>query len=294
MITNQPNLAASRNAQNILFYLASFVKRLARSRSGLLGLLILGFWIIVLVITLFWTPYGPSDFHIESRLQAPSLKFPFGTDKFGRDVLSRVLAGSKEVIFIASSGTLLAIFVGTVIGLITGYFGKFCDEVVMRFMDIFMSFPSLLMGLLVLGMLGPGLINVILVIGVVFSPRVARVARSGVLEVKAKEFIEAAKSMGESSFRIMVIEILPNILGPLGVEFSIRFAYSIFLSASLGFLGVGVQPPTPDWGLMVSEGRDFIQFAPWVVFFPALAIALLVIGVNLLSDAIRQLAAGEI
>jgi peptide/nickel transport system permease protein len=279
---------------HIAFSLVSFYKRIIRSKSGLLGILIISFWIVVMIITIFWTPHGIAEFHLATSLQPPSWKFPCGTDKFGRDVLSRVLAGSGEVILLALGGTLFAVFIGTLIGLTTGYFGKLYDEIIMRLMDIFMSFPSLLMALLVLGVLGPGWINVIIVIGVVFSPRVARITRSAVLDVKNREFVEAAKSRGESSFHITAIEILPNTLGPLGVEFSVRFAYSIFLSASLGFLGLGVQPPTPDWGLMVNEGRDFIQIAPWIAFFPALAIASLVVGMNLMSDAIRQLAAGEI
>jgi len=283
-----------RRTLNGCLTLVGFLRRIARSRSGLVGLLILGFWISIMVTTIFWTPHSTSDFHFASRLQPPSFEFPFGTDKFGRDVLSRVLAGCKEVILLALTGTLFAVSLGMLIGMTTGYFGKWYDEIVMRFMDIFMSFPSLLMALLVLAVLGPGWVNVIIVIGVVFSPRVARVARSAVLDIRNKEFVEAAKSRGENSFYIMGIEILPNILGPLGVEFSVRFAYSIFLSASLGFLGMGVQPPTPDWGLMVNEGRDFIKVAPWIAAFPALAIASLVISVNLLSDAIRQLAAGEI
>jgi peptide/nickel transport system permease protein len=274
--------------------LTTFLKRLRCSGLGFFGLLILVFWIMIMLMSLFWTPYGPSDFHPESRLQPPSLKFPFGTDKFGRDVLSKVLAGSKEVITISLSGTLFAMLIGILVGLTSGYFDKLYDEIVMRIMDIFMSFPSLLLALLVLGVLGPGWISVVLVIGVVFTPRVARVTRSAVLEIRHKEFVEAAKSRGERIFYILIIEILPNILGPLGVEFSVRFAFSIFISASLGFLGVGVQPPSPDWGLQVNEGRDFILSAPWVVFFPCLAIASLVVGVNLLSEAIRQIVAGEI
>jgi len=278
----------------ILLRFGTFLRRLTRSKSGLGGMLILSFWVAITILTLFWTPHSITQFHLDRRLQPPSSEFIFGTDKFGRDVLSRVLAGSREVIVLALTGTLLGLILGTVIGLTAGYVGGLYDEIAMRLMDIFMSFPALLLALLVLGMLGPGLINVIMVIGVVFSPRVARVARSAVLDIRFKEFVEAAKSRGENSLYLMGVEILPNALGPLGVEFAVRFAYAIFLSASLGFLGLGVQPPAPDWGLMVSEGRDFMQFAPWVVLFPALAIASLVVGVNLLSDAVRQLAAGEI
>lgn len=279
---------------NIYNTLRNLLKRLFDSGPGRFGLLILSFWLIVMVMTLFWTPYGTSDFHIEHRLEPPSRQFFFGTDRFGRDVLSRVLAGSRQVILVSLSGTLIALLMGATVGLTAGYFGKLYEEIIMRFMDIFMAFPSLVLALLVLGILGPGWTSVVLVIGVVFTPRVARVSRSAVLEVKNREFVEAAKSRGEGSFYIMVVEMLPNILGPLGVEFSVRFAFSIFISASLGFLGVGVQPPTPDWGLLVNEGRDLVLVAPWVVFFPCLAIASLIVGLNFLSEAIRQLAAGEI
>ena len=270
------------------------LRRLGRSPSGAAGLAILGFWLVVVAVSQVWTPHPPTQFHMTHRLEAPSPQFPFGTDKFGRDVLARVMAGSGGVIGMALAGTLLAVLLGAAVGLASGYFGGAPDELAMRLMDILMSFPALLLALLVLGMMGPGLLNVVLVIGVVFAPRVARGARDADIETMPEEIVEAARARGERAFHIMVVEILPNTLGPLGVEFSVRFAYAIFLSASLGFLGLGVQPPSPDWGLMVSEGRDFITMAPWIVFFPALAIASLVVGVNLLADAVRALAAGEV
>lgn len=272
----------------------AWTKRLTRSKSGLIGLGIICFWFAMVAMTFFWTPHDPFSFHLSSRLRPPSTKFLCGTDKFGRDVLSRILTGSGVVMLLAMSGTVLSLVLGTIVGLTAGYFGKWYEEGVMRSMDVLMSFPSLLLAILVLGMLGPGFVNVVIVIGVVFCPRVSRVVRSAVLEIVPKEFVEAAKSRGEHHAQIMLREVLPNIMGPLGVEFSVRFAYAVFLSASLGFLGLGVQPPTPDWGLMVSENREFMSIAPWTVFFPALSISSLVIGINLLSDSIRQLAAGEI
>jgi peptide/nickel transport system permease protein len=268
--------------------------RLSKSKTGLIGLVIISFWFIMSIVTVFWVPNDPFEFNSKHRLEPPSAAFICGTDKFGRDMFSRVLCGSREVILLALSGTLFALFLGTVVGLSAGYYGKAYEEIAMRAMDVLMSFPSLMLAILVLGMLGPGFINVVVVIGVVFCPRVSRVVRSVVIEIMPKEFIEAAKTRGEGNLQIMVREVLPNILGHLSVEFSVRFAYAVFLSASLGFLGLGVQPPTPDWGLMVSENRDFLSIAPWTVYFPALAISSLVIGVNLLSDSIRQLAAGEI
>ncbi len=268
--------------------------RLLGSKSAVVGMIIVGVWFAIMVISLFGTPYDIEEFNIMARLQPPSITHPFGTDKFGRDIMSRVMAGSQQVVAIALTASMLALIVGATVGLIAGYFGGLIDEIMMRSMDILMSFPGLLLAILVMGMLGPGTYNTILVIGIVFSPRVARVCRGAVLEVVTKEFVEAAKSRGASLFHMLFIEITPNILGPLGVEFTVRFAYAIFLNASLGFLGLGVQPPTPDWGLLVNEGRQFITIAPWLVFFPAMSIGTLVVGVNLLSDAVHQLASGDI
>lgn len=273
---------------------AELFSRLCDSKTGLAGLIIIVLWLIIAVVGHFWTPYDPLSFDIPARFQPPNWDHWLGTDKFGRDILSRVMSGTASVILLALSGALLALLLGTTIGLISGYRGGFLDEVLMRAMDVLMSFPALLLAILVLGTLGGSSLNVVLVIGVVFCPRVARVVRGSVMEVRPLEFIEAAVLRGERSFNIMIREILPNILGPLGVEFSVRFAYAIFLGASLGFLGLGVQPPTPDWGLMISENRVFMVNAPWTVVAPGLAISSLVVGVNLLADAVRQLAAGEI
>ncbi len=270
------------------------LKRLTSSPAALTGLIIVALWFMVMLTSVFWTPYRTDQFNVAQRLRPPALEHPCGTDKFGRDVLSRVMAGSRHVITVALVSSILALVLGAVVGLVAGYFGGLLDEVAMRAMDILMSFPGLLLAILVMGILGPGNFNTIMVIGLVFSPRVARLCRGVVMEVATMDFVEAARVRGASLFHMLVIEITPNIVGPLGVEFTVRFAYAIFLSASLGFLGRGVQPPTPEWGLMVNEGREFITTAPWVVLFPSLAIASLVIGVNLLSDAVHQLAAGEI
>ncbi|MBP6019172.1 MAG: ABC transporter permease [Burkholderiaceae bacterium] len=272
---------------------ASMLARLARAKGGKWGLALVAFWLIVFIVSLVWTPYDPFEFHFGDKLQPPSADFLLGTDKYGRDTLSRIMTGSREVILISTGGTLLAIALGLFIGITSGFFGHLYDEVIMRSMDIIMAFPSLLLALLVVGVLGPGELNVVLVIGVVFAPRIARVARSVVMELRVKEYVQAAQVRGDSVWNIMLVEMLPNMLGPLGVEAGVRFAHALFLSASLGFLGLGVQPPTPDWGLMVNEGRDFIEMSPWVSLFPAIAIATLVVGVNILSEAYRRVWAGE-
>ena len=274
--------------------LFNVLKRLSNSSLGMIGMTIITLWIVVALLGPIIAPYSPTAYHPQDRFSPPSWKYPFGTDRFGRDMFSRVILGSRSVLILASSATALSLVLGSSIGLITGFLGGVVDEAVMRFMDILMSFPALLFAMLILGIFGPSSFGVITVIGLVYAPRIARVARSAVLEVKQKEFIEAAKVRGESKLYIMFVELLPNIWGPLGVEASVRFGYAIFLSASLGFLGLGVQPPTPDWGLVMKEAQSYISWAPWMAIFPALAIASLVVAVNFLADAIRKYEAGEL
>jgi peptide/nickel transport system permease protein len=212
-----------------------------------------------------------------------------GTDQFGRDIFSRVLVGSRDVFIVAGSGTALAVLLGLFLGLLAGYAGGLFDEGAMRFVDILLSIPPLLLAMIILGTVGPSRINVILVVGLLYIPMVARVVRSVVLDVKTREYVEAAKLRGESRNYIMFREILPNVLPSLAVEASMRFAYAIFLVASLGFLGLGVQPPSPDWGMMVGEARTFFTQAPWVLLYPAMTIAFLVVGIAFMSDGLRRM-----
>ncbi len=270
----------------------SYLLRLRRKPLGFIGLLIILFWIVISIFAPYITPYGPTDFSTD-KFFGPSLRHPFGTDRWGRDVFSRVIIGSRTAFSLALSATLLGLVGGTALGLSAAYFGGWVEEVLGRTMDILMSFPALLIAMFVLGVLGPGTINVIVVIGIAHIPRIGRVARSASLQVKNQEFVEAARVRGESNLYIMVAEILPNILDTLGVEAAIRFAYSIFLSASLGFLGLGVQPPTPDWGLMISKSRSYLQVAPWLAIFPALAIASMVLGANFLAEGLEEVTGGE-
>ena len=221
-------------------------------------------------------------------LEGPSRSFWFGTDQFGRDLLSRVMSGARSLIRVSVAGAVLGIILGTAVGMSSGYLGGRRDEIIMRIMDGLMSFPSLLIALLVLNSLGPSGVNIAATIGVVFVAPVSRVMRSVTLSVKSLEFVESARLRGEPTAYITFREILPNAVPVLAVEASVRFSYAILLVASLGFLGLGVQPPSPDWGLMISESRRFIVAAPWVAIAPAMAVATLVVGVNLLADGIRQ------
>jgi len=248
-------------------------------------------FILFLLLAIFGqlvAPYGPNQQIASDARQTPTISHWFGTDNLGRDVFSRVILGAWSILSLAGLGTLLAVIIGTSIGLITGYRGGYFDEGVMRFFDSLLSMPVLLLSLLLLGTIGPSRNSVLIVIVVVYTPIVARVVRSVVLSVKSRGYVEAAHLRGESQTYILFREILPSVLPTLAVEAALRFSYAIFLVASLGFLGVGVQPPSPDWGLMVKESRDYVSQIPWALYFPAGAIALLVIGVNLLADGIKR------
>ena len=253
-----------------------------------LSILIIVFWVVIAAIGPRLTPYTATEIDVDHMLQPPSASHLLGTDHLGRDVLTRVLLGSRSILILAPSAVLIALLLGTAIGLISGYYGGLVDESIMRFMDTLMAVPTLLLNLLMLVALGASLRNVILVLGIVYTPRIARVVRSSVLDLVTREFVAAARVRGESDIYIMVREILPNATGPITVEGATRLGYAIFAAASLGYLGMGVQPPSPDWGLMVSEARTYITFAPWTVAFPALAISSLVIAVNMLADTLRQ------
>jgi len=242
---------------------------------------------LVAVLGPLIAPYGASQRVSADARQAPSLAHLFGADHLGRDVFSRVVVGARSILTLAGLGTLLAVGLGTFFGLLSGYRGGLFDEALMRSFDGLLAIPALLLALLLLGTLGRSSSSVLLVIAVVYTPIVARVVRSETLKLKAKGFVEAARLRGESTAFILGREILPSVLPALSVEASLRFSYAIFLVASLGFLGVGVQPPTPDWGLMVSEARTFVGLTPWALAFPALAISLLVVGVNLLADGLK-------
>ncbi|MFC1897525.1 ABC transporter permease [Chloroflexota bacterium] len=259
-----------------------------RTPAGRIGLPIVLLHFTLAIIGPWLAPYSATGFHVDHQLEAPSWEFLLGTDQFGRDILSRMMSGARSIIGISVAGAALGITLGTIIGMGSGYKGGKTDEIVMRIMDGLMSFPSLLMALLVLTSLGATGVNIILTIGIVFTAPISRVMRSTTLSLKTQEFVQSARMRGEPTPYIIFREILPNTWSVLAVEASVRLSYAILLASSLGFLGLGVQPPSPDWGLMISESRRFIVDAPWVALAPASAVASLVIGVNLLTDGISQ------
>ncbi len=263
--------------------------RLRRHPTSLIGLTIVSFFLVLAIFGPWIAPYGYSEQIPADRAQPPSAAHWLGTDQFGRDIFSRLIVGSRDIFTVAGSATLLSVLTGLSVGLFSGYMGGLPDEILMRLLDVLISIPPLMLAMVALGTLGPSRLNVILVVALLYIPIVARVVRSVVLDQKTKGFVEAAKLRGESSFYIMFREIFPNVLPALAVEASMRFTYAIFLVASLGFLGLGVQPPAPDWGLMVGEARDWFARARWMLLLPAGAIALLVVGLGFLSDGLRRI-----
>ena len=274
--------------RNVWRRLLRVMRLLGSQPLAVIGLVILGIHVLMAILGPLVAPYPATDFHLEDKLQGPSASYFFGTDQFGRDIFSRVLIGARSILLLSTVSTAFGLLLGVTVGLVAGYAGGRLDELLMRLMDALMAFPALLLALLVLTMLGPATQNVVLAIGLVFMPNVARVVRSVALSLRTMQYVDAARVRGESSFYIMTREVLPNAIAPIVVEGAIRVSYAILLAASLGFLGLGLQPPHPDWGLMVSEARHFIGFAPWMVLFPSLGIASLVIGTNLCADGLTR------
>jgi peptide/nickel transport system permease protein len=256
--------------------------------SSAVGTTVVIFFLLLALLGPLVAPYSATAQSFSDARQPPSLAFPFGTDRLGRDVFSRVILGARDIFLLAGFGTLLAVVLGTVVGLVSSYLGGLLEEVTFRFFDSLLAIPALLFALLLLGTFGPSRSSVLLVIAVTYTPIVARVVRSVVLSTKAKDYVAAARLQGETLPFILGREVLPSVLPALTVEAALRFSYAIFLVASLGFLGVGVQPPNPDWGLMVSEARTYATLTPWAMFFPAAAISLLVVGVNLMADGLKR------
>lgn len=241
----------------------------------------------------FLTPYNPIANNSKEILQAPSIVHLMGTDNFGRDILARVIYGARNMITLTGLATVLAVLIGLAIGLTIGYIGGLLDEIVNRLFDSLLALPAFLLSLLLLGSLGASRGTILVAIVILYTPIVARVVRSVVLDLKTKSYIEAAVLQGESLLRILSRELLPGVLPALAVEASLRFSYAIFLVASLSYLGIGVARPEPDWGLMVNEARDWYARAPWVIFYPAVSIVALVVSVNLMSDGLRRFFQGN-
>jgi len=273
----------------------TYLLQLKRSPRAIAGLAILLIWIIAALIGPSLLPYTYTGMDMNNQMVAPGeAGHLLGTDALGRDVFSRIIYGSRSILTIALLTSLLSSIAGIIIGFTAGYFGGIVDTIFLRIMDILMAIPPLVLAMVVLGILGNStIVGLTIIVSIAFTPATARVARGALLTCKSTEYVDAARIRGESHIYIMFVEILPNTIGPVIVEITARFAYSIMMIASLGFLGVGLQPPTPDWGMMVIENKSLIRAAPWTVLYPSLAIASLVIAISLFSDFVSKVMINE-
>jgi peptide/nickel transport system permease protein len=259
-----------------------------RSVVGLVGAALVGLFILVAALAPILSPFDPVATDFAEVLTPPSAKHPFGTDDIGRDILSRVIYGSRVSMQAGLFTVAVALSIGLPLGLIAGYVGGRVDNVIMRALEVVLSFPGLVLALGITAVLGPKLIHALFAIGVVFVPNFARLIRAQVLTVKENDFVAAARALGASDGRLVILHILPNCLAPLLVQSSFSVAFGILTESALSFLGMGTQPPTPSWGIMLSMGRAYLEQAPWLGAFPGAAIFLTVLGFNLLGDGIRD------
>jgi peptide/nickel transport system permease protein len=263
------------------------LRRFARHKGAVVGVFIAAAVAAAAVLAPVLAPYEPTAITPDI-LQGPSREHLFGTDELGRDVLSRVLYGARISPWVGVLAIALAGFVGTALGLISGYAGGMGDSVIMRGMDILLAFPGILLAIVIVATLGPGLRNAMIAVGVAFIPTFARVVRGDVLVEREKEYVSAARGLGASGPRIVFREILPNVWGPVTVLATLGVAGAILAAAGLSFLGLGAAPPTPEWGAMLSEGRNYLPDQWWIAIFPGIAIALTVLGINLIGDGLRD------
>lgn len=262
---------------------------LLRSKTFIAGAIILGFWVLCAIFGEALVPDDPFLADPLNDLLAPSGEHWFGTDRLGRDVFSRVITGARDILITAPLATILATVLGTALGLITGFFRGAVDDILSRFIDAFLALPVVIVALLVLTALGPSNWALILTIGILFAPIIARTVRAAVLSERELDYVSAARLRNERTPYVLFAEILPNVMGPVTVEFTVRLGYAIFAIATLSFLGFGIQPPAPDWGLQIKENYGLISGGFWwPTVFPAVAIATLVIGVNLIADGVTQ------
>lgn len=264
------------------------LRRLLRSPSAVAGLVIVGLLLLAGIFAPLLTPYDPTRQDLRQVLQDPSLSHPLGTDQLGRDVLSRILHGARLTLFIGAFAVGLGAAVGVPLGIISGYYRGPVDLIIQRVMDLMLSFTSFLLALTLVALLGVGLINVVVAVGISTIPRFARLVRSSVLSIREVSYIEASVALGARDARVLRRHVLPNSLAPVIVQATLSMGSTILTAAGLGFLGLGVQPPTPEWGAMLGEGRNYIFTQPSVTTFPGLAIFLAVIGFNLLGDGLRD------
>jgi len=275
-------------APRVSGFWADTLHRVVRNRAAVAGGIVVLIFVAVALFAPVLSPYDPLKGRLGERLRAPSGAHWLGTDELGRDVLSRVLHGARITVQIQLAAVGLALAIGAALGLAAGYIGRWVDQLIMRLMDILMAFPGIFLALAIIAALGTGLGNVIIAAGIFLVPQFARVVRASVLTLKDMEFVQAARALGQGDFAIVFRYLLPNSLAPIIVQTSLRMATVLLTASGLSFLGLGVQPPSPEWGAMLSNARSYMITAPHVAMIPGLAIALVVLGFNLLGDGLRD------
>lgn len=267
---------------------SSFYKKLSKNKAAIVGTIIVLIFVILAIIAPLIAPYDPKLPDMSKKLQTPSSEHWLGTDDKGRDILSRILFGARISLTVGILSTCLGAFVGIVLGIVSGYYGRWLDSLIMRICDVLLAFPGILLALAIVSVLGSSTTNVILAVAFFAVPTFARIVRGSTLTVKKLEYIDAIKAMGASDFRIIFKHIFPNILSPIIVQATLYIASAILTACALSFLGMGTQPPTPEWGAMLSDGRSYVSYAPHLSLFPGIAILLVVIGFNLFGDGLRD------
>jgi len=261
-----------------------------RNKTSIVGAVMAAVIVCLAILAPWISPYNPIEQNVKLQYYAPSLAYLCGTDGYGRDEFSRILWGARVSLVVGIASVLFSMVFGLPLGVLAGYKGGRVDSVVSRFNDIFMSFPIVIFGLLILALMGPGLVKIIIAIGVALTPRIARLARGSTLSLKEMPYIEAARAVGQSDTKIIILHVLPNIFGDILVMGTLWIATAIVVEASLSFIGLGVRPPTPSWGSMIRAGLDQLTNAPWLSMFPGLAIFLTVFSFNLIADGLRDIA----
>ena len=267
---------------------SEILKKCLRNKNFILGSCMVGLMVLIMVVGFFYMPYDPDVMDTEHELQFFSAAHPLGTDQFGRDILSRIMEGTRVSFLVGALTVVFGLVVGGTIGSIAGYYGGKIDEVIMKLIDTQMAFPGVLLALMLIAVFGNSLQNLIFALGIMSIPRFARISRSGFIKYRDAEFIKAARSRGAGDGRIIFLHILPNIVPELIVTSSLGFAGAVMSEAGLSYLGLGIQPPTPSFGKMLSEAQAEILQAGWYVLVPAVAITLLVMGFNLIGDALQE------
>lgn len=265
-----------------------WLKLLFRRRTAFIGLLIIVLFVIAAVFAPYLAPHDPTNISLSRRLESPSSVHLLGTDEVGRDQLSRLLYGARITLMMGVIAIGISATIGSFLGVVSGFLGGLVDLLVQRIIDILMALPPMLLAIVIVAILGPGLWNAMIAVGIAFIPSYARTVRASVLELREQNFVEASRAIGVGTPTIIARHIMPNCLGPLLVLSSLFLGTAILLAAGLGFLGLGVQPPTPEWGAMLGRTRGYMRMAPHVAIFPGLAIVLVVLGFNLLGDGLRD------